>query len=242
LARVDCQHRLEFTGDLEIAMPFVIYMGLSKDEETSIFTTINDEHKGLTKSLVDTHMLSLSKSPEEEVPHIAIANKLNKDPDSPWHNAVNTGGISNSTPGSKRIITLRTFQEANRVLIAGPRCRNADFDTKYEAAKNYWRAVATIFADAWADSRKHLVTKGVGIAALAELGKDIIQDCLGKEDISVAALSEYLKKLEGFDWGNKTSPLALVGGQKGAKAAANAFNAVVFGDKDVNDIPELLQP
>jgi DNA sulfur modification protein DndB len=242
LARVDCQHRLEFTGDLNVVMPFVIYMGLSKEEETSIFTTINDKHKGLTKSLVDSHSLALSKSPEEEIPHVAIAAKLNKDADSPWHDAVNTGGISKSTAGAKRIITLRTFQEANRVLICGPRCQNADFETKYNAAKNFWQAVATVFADAWADSRKHLITKGVGIAALAELGTWIVEDCLGKEDISVAAMSEHLSKLEGFNWGSKTSPLALIGGQKGARGAAKAFNAVVFGDKEVSDIPELLQP
>lgn len=242
LARVDCQHRLEFTGDLNVPLPFIIYMGLSKEEETEIFTTINDKHMGLTKSLVDSHLLTLSKSPEEEIPHISIAAKLNKDADSPWHNAVNTGGISKSTAGNKRKITLRTFQDANRVLISGPRCQNSDYDTKYNVAKNYWRAVATVFTDAWADSRKHLITKGVGIAALAELGTWIVEDCLGKDDTTVAGIAEYLGKLEGFDWGSKTSPLSLIGGQKGAKGAAKAFFAVVFGDKEVSDIPELLQP
>jgi DNA sulfur modification protein DndB len=242
LARVDCQHRLEFTGDLNVPMPFIIYMGLTKEEETQIFTTINDKHMGLTKSLVDSHSLALAKSPEEEIPHLAIAAKLNTDTDSPWHDAVNTGGISKGSPGTKRIITLRTFQEANRILISGPRCQNSDFETKYNVAKNYWQAVATVFADAWADSRKHLITKGVGIAALAELGTWIVEDCLGNEDFTVAAIAEHLGKLEGFDWGSKTSPLSLIGGQKGARGAAKAFFAVVFGDKEVSDIPELLQP
>lgn len=241
LARVDCQHRLEFTGDLDVPMPFVIYMGLSKEEETEIFTTINDKHKGLTKSLVDSHHLSLSQAPEDEIPHIAIAAKLNKDADSPWSNAVNTGGISKSTAGSKRKITLRTFQEANKVLISGARCQNAEYQTKYDAAKNYWQAVATVFSEAWADSRKHLITKGVGIAALAELGKWIVEDCLGKDDISVAAMAAHLKKLEGFNWGNQTSPLKLIGGQKGATAAAKMFKAIVFGNKDLSDVADLLE-
>jgi len=242
LARVDCQHRLEYTDDVNVSLPFVIYMGLSKPEETSIFTTINDKHMGLTKSLVDSHSLTLSKAPEEELPHIAIAAKLNKDSDSPWHDAVNTGGISKSTPGAKRIITLRTFQEANRVLISGARCQTADFETKYNVANSFWKAVKQVFPDAWDDSRKHLLTKGVGIAALAELGTWVLEDTLGKDDTTVAAMSEHLGKLEGFDWGNKTSPLALVGGQKGARAAAKAFIKVVFGDKEVSDITELLHP
>lgn len=240
MARVDCQHRLEFTGDLNVILPFVIYMNLTKEEEIEIFTTINNEHKGMTKSLVDAHTLALSKSPEEEAPHLAISWQLNNDVDSPWHDAVNAGGISKSTPGSKRKITLRTFQEANRVLISGPLCQFAEYPQKYEAVKNYWQAVATIFSDAWTNSRKHLITKGVGIAALAELGKWIIQDCLGKDDITVAAISKHLKKLDSFDWGNKTSPIKLIGGQKGAKGAAEAFKGVVFGGKEVSDLVNML--
>lgn len=241
MARVDCQHRMEFTGDLNVTMPFVIYMNLSKEEETEIFTTINDQQKGLTKSLVDSHTLFLSKAPREEAPHLAIAAQLNKDADSPWYGAVNTGGISKGSPGSKRKITLRTFQDANRVLISGPRCQNAEYDTKYNTAKNFWQAVATVFSDAWTDSRKHLLTKGVGIAALGELGKWIIEDCLAKDDTSVAAMAQHLKRLEGFDWGTQTSILKLVGGQKGATAAAKMFKAVVFGGKELSDMSELLE-
>jgi DGQHR domain-containing protein len=241
LARVDCQHRMEFTGDLNIPLPFVIYLNLSKDEETEIFTTINDKHKGLSKSLVDSHLLSLSKAPKEQAPHLAISAQLNKDADSPWHGAVNTGGISKGTPGSKRKITMRTFQEANRVLIAGPRCQNSTYDTKYDAAKNFWQAVASVFADAWTESRKNLLTKGVGIAALGELGKWILEDCLAKDDISVASMAQHLKRLEGFDWGNQTSLLKLVGGQKGAAAAARMFKAIVFGGKELADVGELLE-
>ncbi|MGD0792068.1 MAG: DGQHR domain-containing protein [Terriglobales bacterium] len=241
MARLDCQHRLEYTGDLNVSLPFVIYTGLTREEEIRIFTDINDKHKGLTKSLVDSHRFSLSKDPKEEAPHLAISVQLNKDSDSPWSQAVNTGGISQSSPGGKRKITLRTFQEANRVLISGPRGQNADYEVKYEATKNYWQAVATIFADAWTNSRKHLLTKGVGIAALAELGKYVIEDCLGNDDTSVAAMADHLKKLEGFDWGNQTSPLKLVGGQKGAKGAAKAFMAIVFGKKELSDMGELLE-
>lgn len=84
--------------------------------------------------------------------------------------------------------------------------------------------------------------KGVGIAAIADVGRDIIQECFAKSDISVGAMSKYVKKLDGFDWGNRTSVLSLIGGQKGAAAAAKAFNAVVFGNKDVADVGEMLMP
>lgn len=241
LARLDAQHRMAFTGHLDVPLPFVMYFDLTKEEEIDIFTTINDNQKGLQKSLVDSHRLALSNDPKQEFPHIAIAAQLNEDADSPWYQAVNLGGVSEKgTPGSKRKITLRTFREANRVLISGPRCQNADYDQKYEAVRNFWQAVANIFVDAWTNSRKNLLMKGVGIAALGDLGRDIIQECFANGDLSVTAMSKYVKKLEGFDWGNQTSTLKLVGGQKGAAAAAKGFEAIVFGDKDVADMGELL--
>lgn len=241
MARLDAQHRMAFTGDLDVPLPFVIYHDLTKEEEIEIFTTINDNQKGLQKSLVDSHRLSLSKDPREEMPHIAIAAELNDEAGSPWYQAVNTGGVSEKgSPGGKRKITLRTFQDANRILISGPRCENANYEQKYEAVRNFWQSVANTFVDAWTNNRKNLLTKGVGIAALADLGRDIIQECFANGDVSVAAMSKYLKKLEGFDWGNTTSPLKLVGGQKGASAAAKGFEAIVFGDKDVADMGELL--
>jgi len=241
--RLDAQHRMAFTGDLDVELPFVIYYDLTKEEEIEIFTTINDNQKGLQKSLVDSQRLRLSKNPEEELPHIAIATELNNDSSSPWYQAVNTGGVSSKgTPGSKRKITLRTFQDANNTLISGPRCQNADYKDKYDAVRNFWQAVANTFPDPWTDNRKHLLMKGVGIAALADVGRDIIQECFASSDTSVAAMSKYLKKLDGFDWGNKTSVLSLVGGQKGAAAAAKAFNAVVFGNKEISEIAEMLMP
>lgn len=243
MARLDAQHRMAFTADLDVQLPFVIYYDITREEEIEIFTTINDNQKGLQKSLVDSHKLALSKNPEDEIPHIAIATALNTDADSPWYQAVNTGGVSEKgSPGSKRKITLRTFQDANRVLISGPRSQNADYKAKYDAVRNFWQCVANTFPDAWTDNRKHLLMKGVGIAALADVGRDIVQECFANEDTSVAAISKYLKKLEGFDWGNKTSVLSLVGGQKGAAAAAKAFNAVVFGNKEISEIAEMLMP
>ncbi|MBV9762063.1 MAG: DGQHR domain-containing protein [Acidobacteriaceae bacterium] len=243
MARLDAQHRMEFTGDLPVDLPFVIYHGLSKQEEVEIFTTINDSQKGLAKSLVDAQHHSLRGDTAKQTdPHLAIAVQLNKDPNSPWFEAVNTGGISKSTPGSKRKITLRTFQLAIKELISGPRCENAPYDTKYQVTKNYWKAVSSTFSNAWVNHRKHLITKGVGIAALAELGQYIIEECLADEDSSIEAMAKYIKKLEGFDWGNKTSPLSLIGGQKGATAAAKAFKAVVFGDVAVDSISKLLMP
>lgn len=242
MARLDCQHRLANTGDVDVIVPFVIYHGLTTPEEIDIFTTINDQQKGLTKSLVDTHRLRLTKNAHDVEPHLAIAAELNKDSSSPWHDAVNTGGISTSTPGSKRRITMRTFQGAIKTLISGSRCMSAPYEAKYEAVKNFWYAVKATFPQAWDEPRKHLLVKGVGIAAVSELGRDVIQESLANEDTSIASYTEALSKLAGLDWDNKTSPFSLIGGQKGAAMAAKGLKAIVFGDLELEQLGDFLMP
>lgn len=237
MAQLDCQHRMAFTGDLDKQVPFTIFFGLSREEERALFTTFNDEHQGLTKSLVDKHRAVLigPELPDIE-PHLAIAVKLNEDPESPWFKAVNTGG--EKTPGSKRLVALRTLQEATKVLIARPRCQNADFDTKYEAVLNYWKAVVDLFPDAWKKPRNHVITKGIGVHSLSAVGQDILEGCLAARDYSVAGLKRVLSNLSGLDWGNKTSVFANFSGKKGVKVTTALLNWVVFGDGDVEKLWE----
>jgi len=236
-ARLDAQHRLAETEDIEKPLPFVIYHDLTPEEEVGLFTIINDKHKGLTKSLVDKHRARLygEELPEEE-PHLAIAVKLNEDTDSPWLKAIDTGG--EKTPGNKRRVTLRTLQEATKEMVSGPRCQNADYKTKYEVVLNFWKAIVKLFPTEWANPRKHLVTKGIGVHALSAVGRDVIEARLDAQDWSPEAFEKALSKLAGFDWGNKTSVFSVVGGQKGVKFATILLNRVIFGNVPVTAVWE----
>jgi DGQHR domain-containing protein len=237
LARLDAQHRMAETEGFEERLPFVIYDGLQPTEEVGIFTIINDEHKGLTKSLVDKHRARLlgAELPEEE-PHLAIAVKLNDDSASPWFKAIDTGGVK--TPGTKRRVTLRTLQEATREMISGPRCQNADFTTKYRVVLNFWKAVVKLFPNEWANPRKHLITKGIGVHALGAVGRDVIEARIDVQDYSSEAFEKALSKLANFDWGNKTSVFSVVGGKKGVKFATALLNRIIFGSVSVADVWE----
>src|SRR5437667_1675384 len=119
MARLDAQHRMQFTQDIEEEVQFVIYYDLTPEEELAIFTIFNDKHKGLIKSLVDRNRAYLlgDERSEEQVPHVAIAMRLNSDPKSPWLKQIDTGG--EKTPGTKRRVSLRTMQQAVRSLISG---------------------------------------------------------------------------------------------------------------------------
>lgn len=237
MARLDAQHRMAETEDIEKSLPFVIYYDLSPEEEVGLFTIINDKHKGLTKSLVDQHRARLygEELPEEE-PHLAIAVRLNGDPDTPWVKAIDTGG--EKTPGTKRRVTLRTLQEATREMISGPRCQNADFETKYAVVVNFWKAIVKLFPPEWANPRKHLITKGIGVHALSAVGRDVIEARLDANEYTPDAFEKALSKLTGFDWGNKTSVFSVVGGKKGVKFATILLNRVIFGNVPVTEVWE----
>jgi hypothetical protein len=48
--------------------------------------------------------------------------------------------------------------------------------------------------------------------------------------------------LAGLDWDNKTSALSIIGGQKGAAVAAKGLKAIVFGDLELDQLPQFLVP
>lgn len=237
LAQVDGQHRLAETGKVEKSLPFVVYQDLDRTEEMGLFTIINDKHEGLGKSLVDKNRAQLlgAELPEKE-PHLDIAVKLNEEKKSPWYHLVDTGG--EKTPGTKRRVTLRSLQEATREMISGPRCQNATSATKLEVVTNFWKGVVAIFPKEWDKPRNHLLTKGVGVRALAAVGRDVIEERIGAGDYTPEAFSKALDKLSGFDWGNTTSVFAAWGGQKGVKLATILLNRIIFGDLAITDVWE----
>ncbi len=237
LAQVDGQHRLANTGAIDKSLPFVIYQNLERTEEVGLFTIINDKHEGLTKSLVDKNRARLlGDYLEDREPHLAIALQLNDDKKSPWYHLVDTGGEKEKTPGTKRRVTLRSLQEATREMISGPRCQNATAETKFQLVVNFWKGIVAVFPKEWDKPRNHLITKGVGVRALAAVGRDVIEERLGAGDYTPEAFAKALDKLSGFDWGNRTSVFAAWGGQKGVKFATILLNRVLFGNLAVTDV------
>jgi DGQHR domain-containing protein len=219
MAQVDCQHRLGHLDDLATPLPFMCFIGLSRQEEMEIFSVINGKAKGLSASLLDFHAAQLAEDLAGERPELFVALHLNNDPDSPWHRLLNIGG--KPTLGLKRVASLRLMQQAvaeflkasgalNRLGPAGAAALVCDF----------WKAVATVLPGAWKDSRKHLLTKGVGVYALMTIAADIVRESEASgrtcdKRAFAAALQDFATDL---DW-STTGPLKGFGGQAGVKAA-----------------------
>ncbi|MDD9996696.1 MAG: DGQHR domain-containing protein [Rhodospirillaceae bacterium] len=219
MAQVDCQHRLGHLGDLPISMPFMCFVGLSEHEEMEIFSIINGKAKGLSPSLLDYHAAQLTESLAEERPELYIALQLNSIEDSPWYRQLNLGG--KTTSGLKRIVSLRMMQRAtNQFIKATGIISTNSADDALAVVLDFWSAVVAVLPDQWANPRRHMLTKGIGVYALMTIAADIFIECRGSRRTCdrrafVTALADFASSV---DW-STSGTLKGFGGQGGVKAA-----------------------
>jgi DNA sulfur modification protein DndB len=216
LAQVDCQHRLGHLSDFNVELPFMTFIGLSEREEMLIFGVINGKAKGLSNSLLDFHDAQLCADLASERPELLVALHLKNEPTSPWYNRLDLGGTQVS--GLERRASLRTMQKACRILTRRLKPRHAEDIARL--AHDFWCAVALVMPDAFAKPRRSLVTKGIGVYALSELAADIVLEAprAARCDVSyfAALVGDLAPRL---DWSGG-GPLAGLGGEGGARRAA----------------------
>lgn len=218
-AQVDCQHRLGYLSDINIPLAFMTFVGLTVEEEMRIFTVINNKAKGLNSSLIDYNDARLADDLGKERPELLIAIHLNEHHDSPWRNHLDLGG--DTTTGMIRRASLRTVQKAvKRFLQKTGALKRRKPEEVAETIRYFWKAVAVVLEDQWAEPRKHLVTKGIGVYSLMNIAADLYLETSKPEaDCSpayfVAMLSQFLGH---FDW-TTTGPLKGLGGQTGVSQA-----------------------
>jgi len=219
LSQVDCQHRLGHIGDLNISLPFMIYLGLDITEELEVFNVINSKAKGLSGSLIDYHESRLTQNLGMERPELLIALHLNDAFESPWYKQLDLGG--KATSGMKRRASLRTMQKAVKRFLAASVILDY-YAPEYVASMitEFWKAVAQVLPDAWANPRKHFITKGIGVYALMGLLTDLVAeirlvDLPPSKNTFAALLSDFAPA---FDWSSH-GPFRGLGGEAGAAEA-----------------------
>lgn len=219
MAQVDCQHRLGHLGDLPISLPFMCFVGLSEQEEMEVFSIINGKAKGLSPSLLDYHAAQLTESLAVERPELFIALQLNSIEDSPWYRQLNLGG--KTTSGLKRIVSLRMMQKAtNQFLKATGIISTNSADDALAVVLDFWSAVVAVLPDQWANPRRHMLTKGIGVYALMTIAADIFIECrdAGRTCDRRAFVTALADFADSVDW-STSGTLKGFGGQGGVKAA-----------------------
>lgn len=219
MAQVDCQHRLGYLRESPIGFAFMTFVGLTVDEEMRIFRDINGKAKGLSTSLLDYTGAKLAQQDLGVAhPAIALALRLQEDHDSPWRHRLDLGG--DRTIGLQRMASLRTMQKAIRRFLREAKPNLDNLDLIGRQLIDFWRAVVQVYAYQWAQPRRHLITKGVGVYALTSLAGVLVKDATSRDrnidqDFFVEKLSDFADRI---DWSN-TGPMKGFGGTTGADLA-----------------------
>jgi len=223
-SQVDCQHRLGHLADVDVELAFMCFVGLSAEDEREVFTTINSKAKGLSTSLIDYNTSRLTRDLCNEDPCLFIAICLADDEDSPWHGRISKGGTT--SVGLRRAASLRLMKLAIRRFFRS-RADLAQCNPREvaEILKNFWRAVAETFEDAWSAPRTHLITKGVGVYGLTTLAGELVREAkaMNREPTQPYFRDVLSDFYFDFDW-SSGGKLDALGGTKGA---ARAYESLV---------------
>ena len=84
----------------------------------------------------------------------------------------------------------------------------------------FWRAVAFVLEAQWAQPRKHMLTKGIGVYCLMSMAGLLASEAKARRtppdyDFFISTLSDFVDRI---DWSNN-GPLKGFGGSSGADAA-----------------------
>ena len=226
MAQVDCQHRLGYLRESPISFPFMVFLGLTVDEEMRIFRDINGKAKGLNSSLLDYTEAKLAQDDLGVAhPEIALALHLQEDPDSPWRHQLDLGG--NRTTGTQRIASLRTMQKAIRRFRREAQNDKANLDDVAHQLIDFWKAVAQVYAYPWLQPRRHLIRKGIGVYALMSMAGLFVREA--RTNKRRVDKDYFLEKLSDFsdhiNWSNN-GPMKGFGGAHGADQAFELMKMV----------------
>ncbi len=255
VSRVDGNHRLfHAAGDdrrdpLLADAPFQIHVGLSQDQERSLFVNINSNQKGLSSSHLAVMQNRLSPEEIEIRDHLDrwLASRLSKDPDSPWHGMIHEGGSKKGTrqQGLTRLVNFASIQGGVAKLLSKSQYIYdlGDAQIQYVVIRNYWQAVKTVFSEEWANPKDYLLLKNVGVWSLSILAAAIIDRCMPQGRVDPKDFARYLKQARSrFDWSKEATGERAVAGMSGNKAAliiAAAMAGELTDEAGSNVIKEL---
>ncbi|MGH3236825.1 MAG: DGQHR domain-containing protein [Streptosporangiaceae bacterium] len=232
VSRVDGNHRLFYAaGDdrrdpLMDFAPFQIHVGLSREQERSLFVDINANQKGLNTSHLAIMRARLTPEEQEIKDHADrwIANRLADDVDSPWHGLVHLGGSKRGsrTQGLSRPVNFASLQAGvGRTLGKSQYIHDlTNPEAQYLVIRNYWEAVKRTFADEWARPKDYLLLKNIGVMSMSILGGTIIDRCMARGTASIEGMARYLRQAKTtFDWNKDATGERSVSGMSGNRAA-----------------------
>lgn len=204
---IDGQHRLAGAFQASqnkhnISLLVVAFIGLTDKEQVEQFITINDEARGVPRSiLLDLNRrLSFAKTEKEISEDRAgdIANALRRDPDSIFFNRITV--VESPKTGQ---ISLANFVRKVAPLVHPSRgiLRTRSLVEQTKIIDNYFSAFRDVFPGEWRKA-DNVFLKTIGFGALTNAFEDVYIRTRDLYDgFRVNDIAKLLKPIIGFDFG-----------------------------------------
>lgn len=184
----------------DFQVPVIIVEGLDKTVEMEQFATINGTQKAVRTDLVNMILAQVQSQDDKAIPQRArwkvivarIVEKLNDDPDSPWHNLI---VMPNENAPRKKDIrydpalaNVKIVRAASFMTSLKPIYRylekhhlgaiGSDVEKVVEAVSQiltaFWSAVRELCPAAFDDPANHVIQKTPGLFSLHKICKDLL--------------------------------------------------------------------
>lgn len=227
VSRMDGNHRLVLAGGdgkdrppLEAHAPFQLHIGLTPEQEASMFKDVNANQKGMNTSHLD--VLRARLTPEEielqQHPEIVFATKLANDVASPWNQKVHMGGSKQGlkAEGITTLVTLKALESGiKRMLSKSGYLKERDPEGQYGLIRSYWQAVAAVFPEAFESPREYLVAKNLGVNVFSALGAEVIDKCIIAGAVEIGNMVPFLEAAKPVvDWHKDSKDTAGMSGNR----------------------------
>jgi hypothetical protein len=184
-------------------IPFAMYLGLTKWEETKLFVDINRNHKGMSTNLIITMGQNLAgQSARDAVGDKAeyLAVRLAARPI--FKGLVDLGSsrssfVSNMDALPPLSLTLlraciRLIMQRTPVLTIRFR---SDPDKYLDFVETYYLAVQHVFPEMWGNKNDYIISRSVGMFAFAQLGGHLLQLFENADKVSISDFIPALSKI-----------------------------------------------
>lgn len=232
VSRVDGNHRLMFgAGDgkdrepLVVPAPFQLHLGLTREQEGSLFLDINATQKGLNTSHLSYLRSRLTPDEVEMIHHKPrwIARQLAQDMGSPWFGLVHMGGsrAGSREKGKAHPVNFTALESAVHGLLAKSQYIH-DVTTpaaQYQLVRSFFNSAAAVWPQEFESPNEYLLIKGTGLRALGLYGAAVIDRCMASGEVEQADLEAMIGTAQGaFDW-HKDATKGGIAGMSGNRAA-----------------------
>jgi DGQHR domain-containing protein len=227
ISRVDGNHRLHYVGGSDPKYPpidkvvsFCLAYDLTTEEETILFKDINDNQKPMNTSHLDNIEVRLTskRTLKRRRPDLYIAQKMGRDPSSPFYERIYEGG-KKLEGYDIPLRSLRTgiaymLSRSNQLGLLG------DADAQNRVIRNFFQAVKKWQPRAWSQPADHIMLRGAGLWALCFIGSVVIDKALLQSQYTADQMLKILRSGKSWDWSND-GPFKGYSGRGGALEISN---------------------